>query len=268
MDVETVGILGRGAREGIDNAVFNIGIVIANNGNVIYREQVGIMDIFKYPVHLIKDFYRKNFNENDFTMKFGGFDEFSHYFNELLKSFKGKGLLRLWSFNASFDKRAFRQNAELYELEFNQKIFDSWYCIQNLAMWKLSNNPKLAKDYTEFAILTESKLLDYSAISEVLNVRVRAEQVYRFIIKDAYFVEAHKGLQDCEIELQILQWCKKTPKWSQNLNGTKNWSAFNVRRSSGVGHLENLECPIDYGFEYEHIVEFLIQRKYGEGGVK
>ena len=39
-----------------------------------------------------------------------------------------------------------------------------------------------------------------------------AENLYRFIIKDPTFVESHTGLEDVEIESQILAYCYKQHK--------------------------------------------------------
>jgi hypothetical protein len=39
-----------------------------------------------------------------------------------------------------------------------------------------------------------------------------AEVLYKFITKDIDFVEEHKGLEDVDIERQILAYCKRQHK--------------------------------------------------------
>jgi len=226
------------------------------------------MDIFNYPEHRIMDFYRKNFckSGSEFELKFNGFDEFYSFFVGFLKKFKGQKL-RLWSYNAMFDKGAFIDNALLFGIKIPKSIQKNWFCIMSLSMWKLSNSKGIMKKYTDFCIESERKHLDCSAITEKGNLKSSAEQVYRFISKDMDFIEAHKGREDTLIEGEILEWCKKTAGWNKQLTSRYDWRTINSgfkNLGSGygsIGHIQTIIAPRDYSLKNEQTLrEVLISK--------
>ena len=66
--------------------------------------------------------------------------------------------------------------------------------------------------------------------------------IYRYISGDDSFIEVHKGMEDTQIEGEILEWCKKFKKWSL-LDSTPNvaWTIVNYKSLpfQSIGHLDH-----------------------------
>ena len=98
----------------------------------------------------------------------------------------------IYAYNSPFDKRALEFTTNFYKV---QNVFENKEFI---------DIKKLAKDL--------HNQIDYLLFTETHNKRTptgrpskTAETTYQFIINDPNFVEDHMGLQDCEIELEILR---------------------------------------------------------------
>lgn len=202
----------------ISNAVFNVGITVQHNGDIKEQHQVGIDEFWLYPEHRIMDFYRKTFDKEgkDFTIRYETFGEFLvKCFYPLLKKCgeNGKSKIKLHSYNASFDRRAFIDTAKLEGMIIPESIQNNWNCIMIQACNTLLKDN--GRKYFNWIIKNEYDLInkpkhergEYLTFGR--NARITAETMYRYISKDLSFIEAHKGLQDTEIEGKILQWCKK-----------------------------------------------------------
>lgn len=234
VDVETIGIFNprvsttNPSKMLIPNAVFNVGLVLSYRGQVLLKESVGIDEFWFYPEHRIMDFYRKNFDKdgNDFTVTYPTFVDFlNEYFYPLLKSFKGQANIKLWSYNAGFDSRAFTDTALLENHTIPRVIQKNWNCLMVLASTLLMESPK----FYNWVVENEFKHRNYEFISPKGNIRIKAETVYRYITQDVSFIEEHKGMQDAEIETRILEWIKTN----------KGWSKINARPEGGSWQLLN-----------------------------
>lgn len=97
VDVETVGIFTPyGTNMITPYAVFNVGVVAAHKGKILHKENACIEEFWLYPIHRIIDFYRKNFTENDFTMKFRTMKDFLiGYFYPLIREYSKDYDIRL-----------------------------------------------------------------------------------------------------------------------------------------------------------------------------
>jgi len=98
----------------------------------------------------------------------------------------------IYAYNSSFDKRSLEFTTNFYKV---QNVFENKEFI---------DIKKLAKDL--------HNQIDYLLFTETYNKRTptgrpskTAETTYQFIINDPNFIEDHMGLQDCEIELEILR---------------------------------------------------------------
>ena len=240
----------------IPNAIFNVGITLQYKGRILKTENgedcswnIGIREFWEYPEHRILDFYRKNFEKDgsDFHYMYETFAEFLHeFFYPLLKSFKKVANLKLWSYNAMFDSRAFVDTAKLENEVIPKPILDNWNCIFVLVANTIVENKDA--QFVNWAVEKEHELigkirLDQSKyISEKGNIRTNAQTVYRYISGDDSFIEAHKGMQDTQIEGEILEWCKNFKKWSL-LDSTPNvaWTIVNYKALpfQSIGHLDH-----------------------------
>ena len=240
----------------ISNAVFNVGITLQHKGRILKTSSgeecswnIGIREFWEYPEHRILDFYRKNFEKDgsDFHYMYETFAEFLYeFFYPLLKSFKKSANLKLWSYNAMFDSRAFVDTAKLENEEIPKPILANWNCIFVLA----ANTIVANKDVKfvnwavekEYELIVKNRLEQGKYISEKGNVRTNAQTIYRYISGDDSFIEAHKGMEDTQIEGEILEWCKKFNRWSL-LDSTPNvaWTIVNYKALpfQSIGHLDH-----------------------------
>lgn len=240
----------------ISNAIFNVGITLQHNGKILKTTSgeycswnIGIREFWEYPEHRILDFYRKNFAKDgsDFNYIYETFAEFLYeFFYPLLKSFNKAANIKLWSYNAMFDSRAFVDTAKLENEKIPKPILDNWHCIFVLAANTIVANKDV--QFVNWAVEKEhdligkNKLEQGKYVSEKGNIRTNAQTIYRYITGDVSFIEAHKGMEDTRIEGEILEWCKKFKKWSL-LDSTPNvaWTIVNYKSQpfQSRGHLDH-----------------------------
>lgn len=240
----------------ISNAVFNVGITLQHKGRILKTASgeecswnIGIREFWEYPEHRILDFYRKNFEKDgsDFHYMYETFAEFLYeFFYPLLKSFKKSANLKLWSYNAMFDSRAFVDTAKLENEEIPKPILENWNCIFVLVANTIAENKDV--QFVNWAVEREHNLISKNKIeqgkyiSEKGNIRTNAQTIYRYITGDDTFIEAHKGMEDTKIEGEILEWCKTFNRWSL-LDSTPNvaWTIINYRALpfQSIGHLDH-----------------------------
>jgi hypothetical protein len=243
VDVETIGIFTPyGTEMIIPNAIFNTGVVVQHKGKIIERKSIGVDEFWKYPIHRIMDFYRCNFTEEDFDVKHRTMGDFlNEYFYPLLKGYKDKAQVRLWSYNADFDMRAFIDTASLENHKIPKSIISNWNCIMVLATQILLRNVK----YLNWIVEQEYVYANEEFISRGLNARTKAETLYRYISNNPAFIEAHKGLDDATIEGEILEWCKAHKGWSKLSRTPRGggWLLFNknAKPFQSVGHFHDPE---------------------------
>ena len=106
---------------------------------------------------------------------------------------------RVYAYNMGFDRRALN-NDQKYTTKNKYKFFfprgTEFRCIWNMACQVLLARPS----YIKFA-------LQNGYVSAKGNILTNAECCYRYISKDTNFVEAHKGIDDVNIEAEILLAC-------------------------------------------------------------
>lgn len=220
----------------ISNAIFNVGITVQHKGKILESEQFGINEFWEYPEHRILDFYRKNFSKDgsEFTERYDTFGEFlKKVFYPMLTHYSNYNEVALWSYNADFDKRAFIDTAKLEDMYIPMPILSKWNCIMILACnCLLTDGGKKYLNWIteqEYAIKNRPKAFQNEYISEGRNARTKAETLYRYISGNVEFIEAHKGMQDTQIEGEILEWCKRRKGWKDFDKTPKGggWQVFN-----------------------------------------
>lgn len=115
----------------------------------------------------------------------------------------------VYAYNMNFDRRALN-NTQRFTTEERFRYFfpygTEFRCIWNMACQLLLARPS----YIKFAIKN-------NFISEKGNILTNAECCYRYLTKDTDFKEEHQGLDDVNIEAEILLACfKQHKKVNQN----------------------------------------------------
>lgn len=120
---------------------------------------------------------------------------------EIIKKYDIK---EFYAYNALFDKKALNN-----DLRYITKSAYRWFlpygvevkCIMAIACELLMLRPSYIKFCLENGLLTEKG-----------NISTTAETCYKYITKDCNFIESHTGLEDVEIEAEILTYCFRQHK--------------------------------------------------------
>lgn len=121
--------------------------------------------------------------------------------HEDMKTYKVK---KVGAYNMGFDKRALNNLTRYATQSFFRWFFPfgtEFFCIWNMACQTLLNT----KTYIDFA---EKNGL----VSEKGNILTSAESTYKFLTNEVNFIESHTGLEDVEIEVEIMAKCYRTHK--------------------------------------------------------
>lgn len=108
---------------------------------------------------------------------------------------------QIWAYNAGFDRDALDTTTTVLSNGICEKFLPAnimWCDIMQNAARLICDNKK----YYQFCI-------ENGYVSKAGNCKTSAEIVYRFLIGDVAFVEAHTGLRDAQIEAEILHVCRK-----------------------------------------------------------
>lgn len=123
---------------------------------------------------------------------------------QLISDIKEYSTKKIGAYNMAFDKRALNNLIRYtskswlrWFFPFGTEFFDIWNCACELLLAR--------KSYIDFA-------LQNNLVSEKDNILTSAECAYKYITKNIDFSEAHKGLDDCEIETAILAECYRQHK--------------------------------------------------------
>ena len=128
--------------------------------------------------------------------------------------------------NGNFDKTAM---ARLFEDFGVDNPFEN---IDLLDTQEISKVITFSKDYTEFCLANKDRLnsvKDSCFITNSGRVRITAQAIYCYITQDPTFEEAHTGLEDIDIEIEIF---KKSMEMLGNtivnLNTAPTWRDYSV----------------------------------------
>lgn len=122
----------------------------------------------------------------------------------ILEDMENFKITRVYAYNMGFDRRALN-NDQKFITENKYRYFfpkdTEFRCIWNMACQVLLARPS----YIKFA-------LKNNYVSEKGNILTNAECCYRYVTKNTDFVEAHKGIDDVNIEAEILLACFRQHK--------------------------------------------------------
>ena len=129
----------------------------------------------------------------------------------MIDDIKNYNIKKIGAYNMAFDQKS-TNNLVRY-------ISKSWlrwwlpygmetFCIWHMACQVLADRPT----YIKFA--NENGL-----VSSAGNVQTSAESIYKYLIKNPDFAESHTGLEDVEIEVEIMAHCyRQHKKMNTNIN--------------------------------------------------
>ena len=106
--------------------------------------------------------------------------------------------------NARFDYNACN-NIQRWTTKSKYRYFFPY----NIEIW---DTMKMARDVIQPMPTYQRFCIDNGYLTAQGKPRLTAEILYRFISKDNEFVESHTGLEDVEIEVQILAYCVRQHK--------------------------------------------------------
>ena len=136
------------------------------------------------------------------------------------------------AYNMGFDQRALN-NTIRYCTKSKLRWFfpfgTEYFCIWHMACQVIMNSVKYIKFATQNGLESEKG-----------NLQTSAEACYRFLTNSIDFIESHTGLEDVEIEVQIMAECyKKHKKMNKEINSScwripqkrrKEWEAAHMKK--------------------------------------
>lgn len=131
-------------------------------------------------------------------------------------------ITKAYAYNANFDDRALHNLTKHYNPRwwFFFPITVNFHCIWHMACQVLMARPS----YIKFA-------LDNDFVSEKGNIKTNAECCYRYLTNNPSFEEAHKGIDDVNIEAEILLKCFAQHKKMNTTPYTACWRLVQNKRA-------------------------------------
>ena len=141
----------------------------------------------------------------------------------ILEDMKNYKINRVYAYNMNFDKRALNNNQKFvtnnrYRFFFPKET--EFRCIWNMACQVLLARPSYIKT-----------ALKNNWVSEKGNILTNAECCYRYITKNHDFTEAHKGIDDVNIEAEILLKCFSQHKRMETKPYSACWRMVQKKRA-------------------------------------
>lgn len=185
--------------------IYDFGYVIINSkGEVLLTKHFLIKEIFDTKELMDKAFYSSKVGDYQKMFADGLIpkESFKNAIRQFVSDCKKHKVGVISAYNIAFDMRALNQTLrvlynENYENGWLSKFFaqknKKLLCIYNLACETILNTD----EYREFATQNEM-------VSAKGNYKTNAECAYRFITKNADFIESHTAIEDVKIEIEIL----------------------------------------------------------------
>lgn len=201
MDTETTGEIPQ-------QIAYDVGWVVCDrSGKIYHRFHAVVREVFANLPMMATAYYANKFPNyldaiRNQEMEVLTFAEILQRFEETVNVFHIKTLC---AYNLSFDLRAMSNTQKWLtgkkwwmSYELNQKL--EKFCIMRAACEVL-----MGYQYVKTCRANGWE-------TDKGNPKTSAEMAYRYITKDFQFEEAHRGLQDCEIEAEILAACFRKHK--------------------------------------------------------
>lgn len=233
LDTETSSIIPSNEVNARHMRVYDLGLIVANREGEIF-ERVSMCDVTRLlardtytntPTRQIESaYYAEKMPLYYEGLRMGAWTPANFFdmwqtVNDTIKKYHVRDV---WAYNAKFDRDAL--NATLCEESNGFRRFFMPYGIKWRDIWSTSSEciTNTAK-YVKWC-------MRHGYVSEKGNPQTSAEIVYRYLTGNHNFVEAHTALQDCEIELVILQKCFKAKRKKPKSLGNGWRNAANIAK--------------------------------------
>lgn len=189
LDTETIGLQ--------KPFVYDVGYIVAElvNGKYkpVMKQQVLITEIYDNRPLFATAYYNGKRPLYESLLKGGKLEKLSlsATMERLSKVIDYYNVEGIFAYNSSFDNRAFNFTTKFFNIE-NTLLQVNWYDIQ-----KIANIIHQTPEYIDFCG-------ENGFIGESGYIQTNAERTHAFNIGNAEYVEPHMALQDCEIELDII----------------------------------------------------------------
>lgn len=187
---------------------YDIGYAICDRyGNIVVERSFIVAEIFLDHKEMMKSAYFAEKIPHYWEDIKNGTREIKSIFNirkQIKADMKEWNVKKVGAYNMGFDKRALNNVIRYCSKSLIRWFFPfgtEYFCIWHMACQVVLNSTS----YIKFA-------LQNGFVSEKDNILTSAEVCYRFLTKQADFIESHTGLEDVRIEVEIMAKCFSTHK--------------------------------------------------------
>ena len=147
---------------------------------------------------------------------------------EFWNCLKTYNIHQVCAYNMGFDIRASNNDTRYLTSSFIRWFFP--YDVEFICIWHMACTSFLnTLEYINFA-------KSHGFVSKVGNIQTSAENAYRYLKNNPSFVEKHTGLEDVEIECEILMNCLK--KGDENMKYNPSCACWrNVQKTAKTSAL-------------------------------
>lgn len=220
IDTETAPLPHCDGCDPLNMLVYDLGYIITDLDGIVYEKQsLVIRETFRNVDLMQSAYYANKIPAYVAGLMIGEWVEmpFIDAWKQLTNDCKKHGVKRAYAYNARFDRDVLNTTIKHYSKGFKECFLPygvKWYDIMAFARNAYSKNKRFIK-YCELTGQMNSKG----------KPSMKAETLYRYIIRNVEFTEAHTAVKDCEIEADILRQCYKT-----NAKRPKTIGAFTPRQ--------------------------------------
>jgi hypothetical protein len=205
---------------------YDIGYAICDRyGNIYRKRSFVVAEIFLDLKETMKSAYYAEKIPNYWEDIKSGKRTLSTFWNirkTLLADMKEFKVKKVGAYNMSFDKRALNNLIRYVSKSWARWFFPfgtEFFCI-----WSCACEVLLSRS-------TFIKFAEHNGfISEANNIQTSAEVCYRYLTNKVDFIESHTGLEDVEIEVEILAACYRTHKKLNTAINTACWRKVQRKR--------------------------------------
>jgi DNA polymerase III alpha subunit (gram-positive type) len=210
---------------------FEIGMKVfdLDNMKVVKEKSYLVRKFFNNKYIMLSTFsatkYPKYFEklENDKRYKIMSVKDISQDLEKIINRY---GIKIMVAHNGKFDQNAITRISEEFGTNNPMKKLDL------LDTQEISKVITFSKEYSEFCLTNQERLNSMNESAFITNsgrVRTTAQAIYSFITNNPTFEEAHTGLEDIDIEIEIFkESLKRLGNTIVNLNTAPTWRDYSV----------------------------------------
>lgn len=225
IDTETIGTLN--VKESILPFEIGMKVLDTENNKIVKEKSYLVRKFFNNKFIMLSTFsatkYPNYFEklENDKRYKTMSVNDIS---KDIEKTISRYGIKIMVAHNGNFDKTAMSRLFNEFGVE------NPFEKIDLLDTMEISKIITFSKDYTNFCLENKDNLnsmKDSNFITNSGRVRTTAQAIYCYLIQNPDFQEAHTGLEDIDIEIEIFrQSLERLGNTMVNLNTAPTWRDY------------------------------------------